>query len=31
VFEKTPILQLVTDANYINQMNLFHNQLNLFN
>ena len=31
VFEKTPILQLVTDANYINQMNLLHNQLNLFN
>ena len=31
VFEKTPILQLVTDANYINQMNPLHNQLNLFN
>ena len=31
VFEKTPILQLVTDIDYMNQMNAFHNQLNLFN
>jgi hypothetical protein len=31
VFEKTPILQLVTDVDYIKQTNQFHNKLNLFN
>ena len=30
VFEKVPILQLVTNIDYTNKMNLFHNQLNLF-
>jgi len=30
VFEKTPILQLVTDGNYENHKLEFSNQLNLF-
>jgi transposase len=31
MFEKVPILQLVTDYDYINNRNQSHNQLNLFN
>lgn len=30
VFEKVPILQLVTNLDYTNKTDLFHNQLNLF-